>query len=83
MDAKTKVDLLNENDIGTNVTYWPSLHREGKRTKIRSKAFISESGTPVVFVDGVNGYVSTDHVEIGSLMDVNSPCFSKTFRHLW
>ncbi len=53
MDSKESVDLFNKNCIGTKVVYWPTLlvssHKNGKRTLTRSKAFLSESGSPVVF----------------------------------
>jgi len=83
MTAQQKVDAINEYPIGTEVVYWPILHKHGKRTKIRGKAHVSYSGQPVIFVEGVNGYVHTDHVEIGSLMERDNPCFSKGFDHKW
>lgn len=83
MTFEQQVAAMNRNPLGTEVVYWPTLHRAGKRTRTRSKAFISSSGTPVVFVDGVSGYVHVGHVEIGSLMPTDSPCFDASFQHLW
>lgn len=77
-----EVMLFNENPVGTEVTYWPVRHRNGKRTKTRSKAFVSNSGSPVVFVEGVAGYVSIEHIDIGSLK-VDHSGMSKDFPHLW
>lgn len=83
MTAQEKVDLINRNGIGTNVVYWPILHKGGKRTRIRREAYVDYAGQPVIFVEGVSGCVHTDHVEIGSFMEKGSPCFSKEFDHLW
>jgi len=83
MDAQEKVNLINRNDVGTKVVYWPILHKGGKRTTIRHKAYIDCAGQPVIFVDGVSGCVHTDHVEIGSLMESDSTCFDKSFNHRW
>jgi hypothetical protein len=83
MTPEQKIDAMNRNPIGTEVVYWPTLHRAGKRTKTRSAAFLSNSGTPVIFVEGVSGYVHVEHVEIGSLMPTDSPCFDNNFQHLW
>ena len=83
MNAQQKVDAINRHPVGTEVTYWPILHRGGKRTRIRNAAYVDAAGQPVIFVEGVRGCVHTDHIEIGSLMDANSPCFSQEFEHLW
>ena len=83
MTTEQQIDAMNQNPIGTRVVYWPTLHRAGKRTMTRSKAFLSNSGAPVVFVDGIPGYVHIEHVEIGSLMRTDSPCFDANFEHLW
>ena len=83
MTPQQKVDAINMNHIGTNVVYWPILHKGGKRTRIRHEAYVDSAGQPAIFVEGVPGCVHTDHVEIGSLMGNDSPCFSKTFDHRW
>ena len=83
MTPEQQVSAMNRNPIGTHVVYWPTLHRGGKRTKTRGEAFLSNSGAPVVFVDGVSGYVHVGHIEIGSLMPTDSPCFDPEFQHLW
>ena len=83
MTPQQQIEAINRNPIGTNVIYWPTLHRSGKRTKIRSEAFISNSGAPVIFVEGISGYVHVGHIEIGSLMRTDSPCFCTDFQHLW
>ena len=83
MTKSEQVKLMNRNPLGTNVTYWPTLHKNGKRTRTRSAAFLSKSGAPVIFVDGIPGYVHIEHVEIGSLMRTDSPCFDAEFPHLW
>lgn len=83
MTPEQQIDAMNRNPIGTDVVYWPTMHRAGKRTKTRSAAFLSKSGTPVIFVEGVSGYVHIEHVEIGSLMPTDSPCFDNNFQHLW
>jgi hypothetical protein len=83
MTPTQQVEAMNRNPIGTDVVYWPTLHRAGKRVKTRSEAFLSNSGTPVIFVEGVSGYVHVEHVEIGSLMPIDSPCFDTEFQHLW
>jgi len=83
MTLEEKINAINENPIGTAVTYWPIFHKNGKCTYIKSAAFLNKSGTPVIFLDGIAGYVHTDHVEIGSLMPTDSPCFDKEFKHRW
>ena len=85
MTPKQQVEAMNRNKIGTNVVYWPTLplHRSGKRTKIRSAAFLSKSNSPVIFLEGIAGYVHVEHVEIGSLLPTDSPCFDANFPHLW
>ncbi len=85
MTPEQQVAAFNSNPIGTKVVYWPMLplHRAGKRTKTRSAAFLSNSGEPVVFVEGVRDYVHVEHIEIGSLMPTDSPCFDASFQHLW
>ena len=88
MNENEKVEIFNkQNVIGTKVVYWPYLlnshHRDGQRTKTTSNAFLSQSGAPVVFVEGINGYVHIGCIEIGSLMPTDSKCFSETFNHIW
>jgi len=83
MTPQQKVDAINRNGIGTKVVYWPILHKGGKRTRIRHAAYVDAACQPVIFVEGVSGCVHTDHVEIGSLMEKDSPCFSKEFEHRW
>lgn len=83
MNAQEKVNAINRHPVGTKVVYWPILHKGGKRTRIRHQAYVDAAGQPVIFVDGVSGCVHTDHVEIGSLMDKDSSCFSTEFDHKW
>lgn len=87
MESKESIDLFNKNCIGTKVVYWPTLllssHKNGKRTLTRSKAFLSKSGSPVVFLEGISGYVHVGCVEIGSLMREDSTCFDSEFGHKW
>ena len=83
MTPQEQVTVFNKNPVGSQVTYWPVLHRDGKRTTTRSEAFLSKSGTPVVFVEGVSGYVHIEHVQFGRLIDLDSPCFDENFDHRW
>jgi hypothetical protein len=83
MTPEEKVKAINKKPVGTAVIYWPVFHKNGKRTHIKSAAFLSKSGSPVIFLDGIVGYVHTDHVEIGSLMSADSPCFDREFQHRW
>ena len=83
MTIQQQVDAMNRNPVGTNVVYWPTFHKNGKRTKTISEAFFSASGKPVIFVEGVEDYVPISNVEIGSLMRTESNCFDAEFPHLW
>ena len=83
MTEADKAAALNQHPIGAQVTYWPTMCRDGRRTRTRSKAFLSASGTAVVFLKGVAGYVSVDHVEIASMTDAGSKRLDPAFEHLW
>lgn len=51
---------------GNEVTYFPVLGRKdgAKKTFVRGDAFLDGSGFPVVFVEGVRGYVAVENIEI-------------------
>ncbi|MCP4365399.1 MAG: hypothetical protein GY800_08905 [Planctomycetes bacterium] len=56
---------------GIEVIYYPAKKEDGTNdpegsfvTDTLGYAFYALSGEPVVFVDGVSGYVSLDHVEV-------------------
>jgi hypothetical protein len=46
MTAQEKVDAINRNGIGTNVVYWPILHKRGERTRIRHAAYVDADSSP-------------------------------------
>lgn len=50
--------------VGVKVRYWTMLREgEGKESKTRSEAFVTNSGEPAVFIAGQSGYVTLSHVE--------------------
>ena len=83
MTAQEKVDAVNKNPVGTNVTYWPTLHKNGRRTKIRHPAYVDAAGQPVIFCEGIAGCVHTDHIQFGTLVATDSPIYDKEFNHRW
>lgn len=92
MDSKKKTELFNEatKTLGAQVTYWPLVgnngvivSKNGKRVLVRGEAFVSNSGSPVVFLEGVRGYVSIDHVTRHNPIENDSHCYDKEFDHLW
>ena len=91
MNIYQAIEAFNERaPVGTRAVYWPTvgvngiiMHKGGKRTHTRSEAFLSKSGYPVVFLEGIAGYVHIDHVDLYSLMPTCSPCFDADFKHRW
>ena len=74
--------------VGTPVAYYPGradndliIHREGKRTYTKSKAF-AKASTAVVVVAGV-GNVDVRNVVSGKTCSLDPIGFSKTFEHRW
>lgn len=60
MNIYQAIEAFNER--GTRAVYWPTvgidgiiIHKGGKRTHIWSEAFLSKSGYPVVFLEGIQG----------------------------
>ena len=61
--ASSRVQRFNsQNKIGTRVAYMgagaPFV------TKTRTMASVASSGDPVVFIEGISGYVHLSHVEV-------------------
>lgn len=51
--------------IGTPVRYWKGLREgDGAEGTVRSEAYVSASGDPVVFIHGCSGYMALSHVEV-------------------
>lgn len=52
---------------GTEVTYFPILGRKdgARKVRVKGEAFLSSSDLPVVFVDGVSGYVAVRNIQVG------------------
>lgn len=58
--ALTRWNALNP--VGSEVWFFPIAGRvERELRRVRSEAFLSSSGEPVVFLEGRSGYVSVDH----------------------
>jgi hypothetical protein len=52
--------------VGTPVTYWPGFREgEGRRGRTRTEAFTTagKDAEPVVFIEGMAGWVALTHVE--------------------
>lgn len=63
--------------VGTPVRYWRTLPLGPTLdTRTRSEAFLADSGSPVVFLEGVSGYVSLFHVVAAAELDPRAPAFS-------
>ena len=61
--AHSAADKFNRaNKIGTRVTYMTA--GAPLVTKTRTLASVASSGDPVVFIEGVSGYVHLSHVEV-------------------
>jgi hypothetical protein len=86
-----KIDRCNQHTVGENVVYCPAKYNDGtlmfkncKRTTTRSRAFLNNSNEPVIFLNGISGYVHVDHIVFGgSLVENDSPIYDKKFKHLW
>lgn len=52
---------------GNEITYFPILGRQTgtKKTRVKGDAFLASCGLPVVFIEGVSGYVAVRNIEIG------------------
>lgn len=64
-DPQDAADQWNlQHRIGTPVLYWPGLRvGEGRRSVTRSKAWVLDSGSAVVKVEGYAGGVALTHIE--------------------
>jgi len=72
---------------GIDVLYSPGPGGQKYSTKTRSAAFISNSGEPVVFLEGVSGYCALSHVAPGKprpakSMECNSCGYSLKLNNL-
>lgn len=68
--AQEKINNWNSKyPIGTPVIRYKLINplEEGKETKSRSEAFISDSGNAAIFVEGVSGYVL-----LGSIVPISN-----------
>lgn len=55
--------------VGTPVTYWPGFRDgEGRTGRTRTEAFLmgGKDAKPVVFIEGMAGWVALTHVEVAS-----------------
>ena len=75
-------------DVGSHVVYYPSrheddiiIHRNGKRSYTKTKAFVREN-TVVVFLEGI-GNCDVRNVVSGATCSLDDVGFDKTFNHLW
>jgi len=75
-------------DVGYRVVYYPSrheddiiIHRNGKRSYTKTKAFVKEN-TVVVFLEGI-GNCDVRNVVSGATCSLDNVGFDKTFNHLW
>lgn len=85
IDARAKVERINNKySVGQKVIYWPIcednvlIRKGGKRTRIYEPAFVSNEGFPVIFLEGIIGFIHLDNIEI-----VDKLTFSKAFSHRW
>lgn len=76
-------------NIGANVTYYPGryeddtiIHRNGKRTYTKTKAF-AKGNTVVVFLDGIGNCDVRNVVSGWGACSLDSTCFDKNFEHKW
>ena len=75
-------------DIGAHVVYYPGrreddtiIHRGGKRSHTKTKAFTKEN-TVVVFLEGI-GNCDVRNVVSGKTCSLDPVGFDKTFKHGW
>ena len=75
-------------NIGARCVYYPSryeddtvIHRNGKRSYTKTKAFVLEN-TVVVFLEGI-GNCDVRNVVSGATCSLDSVSFDKTFNHRW
>ena len=91
MTNQEKMKLVNSKGVGARCAYFPIMgnngiviFQNGKRTETASESFLSNSGYPVVFLKGIRGYVSVEHVVFGlNLVEKNSPIYDTDFDHSW
>ena len=91
MNIYQAIEAFNERaPVGTRAVYWPTvgvngiiMHKGGKRTNTRSEAFLSKSGHPVVFLEGIDSYVHINHVDLSGLIYIGGHCFDADFKHRW
>lgn len=68
---KSERDVQQFNDAikkhGTEITYFPLLGRTvgAKKTRVKGDAFLASCGLPVVFIEGVSGYVAVRNIQVG------------------
>jgi hypothetical protein len=75
-------------EIGAHVVYYPSryeddtiIHRNGKRSYTKTKAFVKEN-TVVVFIEGI-GNCDVRNVVSGATCSLDRVGFDKSFNHRW
>ncbi len=75
-------------NIGAKVAYYPGryeddtiIHRNGKRTNTKTKAFVKDN-TVVVFLEGI-GNCDVRNVVSGKTCSLDTVGFDKTFKHGW
>jgi|GEM_PF-6258353 hypothetical protein len=75
----------NDHPVGEECAYFPILgiHEDGKRTLLKSEAFMASSGDPVVFVQGISGYVSCKHLVFKPQLEDRNPTWNDKFEHRW
>lgn len=82
-------DLFNTCfNIGAKVAYYPGryeddtiIHRDGKRTNTKTKAFV-KGNTVIVCLDGV-GNCDVRNIVSGKVCSCDGVGFDKAFEHRW